>query len=310
MRQLARFELGDQAAHGKAGDQRPAIHTSENHIMISWLKELDRVLRGEATRLSALRHGSIEIRLAGLTAAILILGLIYGACMGCFSLMRVGDLRAAAPDDLILSTIPKQLLATTIKVPLLFFLTLIVTFPSLYVFNAIVGSRLSILPVLKLLIASLAVNLAVLASLGPIVAFFSVCTSSYSFTVLLNVVLFTAAGILGLIFLLQTLHRLTVAQSLDDTENGDGSSPEKSVRSLEDLDIENASTLDRIQDHALGRHVKTIFRVWVVIFGLVGAQMSWVLRPFVGDPSVPFSFFRDRESNFFQSVLTDLQNLF
>ena len=104
-----------------------------------------------------------------------------------------------------------QLLATTIKVPALFYLTLLVTFPSLYVFNALVGSRLTLVSVLQLLVASLAVNLAVLASLGPIVLFFSLSTKSYAFIQLLNVVMFSVAGVLGLIFLLQTLHRLTSA---------------------------------------------------------------------------------------------------
>ena len=60
----------------------------------------------------------------------------------------------------------------------------------------------------------------------------------------------------------------------------------------------------------LGHHVKTVFRIWVVVFGLVGAQMSWVLRPFVGDPASPFVWFRPRTSNFFQAVAQTLSNLF
>ena len=49
--------------------------------------------------------------------------------------------------------------------------------------------------------ASLAVNLAVLASLGPIVLFFSLTTKSYPFIQLLNVAMFTVAGVLGLLVL-------------------------------------------------------------------------------------------------------------
>jgi hypothetical protein len=49
--------------------------------------------------------------------------------------------------------------------------------------------------------------------------------------------------------------------------------------------------------------------VWIVIFGLVGAQMGWVLRPFVGNPNLPFAWLRARESNFFQAVFQTLQNL-
>jgi hypothetical protein len=60
--------------------------------------------------------------------------------------------------------------------------------------------------------------------------------------------------------------------------------------------------LEPLEGQVLGPHVKTVFRCWVVLFGLVGAQMGWVLRPFVGDPSLPFTWLRPRGSNFFQGV--------
>src|SRR5947199_302216 len=87
--------------------------------MLTWFYDLDRILRGEATRLPALRRGTVEVPVAGM--------------------------------------------------------------------------------------------LAVLSSLGPIFAFFSVSTTSYSFMILVNVVVFAVSGLLGLVFLLQTLHRLSVA---------------------------------------------------------------------------------------------------
>ena len=59
----------------------------------------------------------------------------------------------------------------------------------------------------------------------------------------------------------------------------------------------------------LDPRVKLIFRVWVVVFGLVGAQMSWVLRPFVGNPHQPFTFFRERDSHFFQAVIDAVRKL-
>ena len=51
-----------------------------------------------------------------------------------------------------------------------------------------------------------------------------------------------------------------------------------------------------------GRHVPFVFSCWMIVFGLVGAQMSWVLRPFIGTPDMPFEWFRARESNFFEAV--------
>src|SRR6266567_8079819 len=98
----------------------------------------------------------------------------------------------------------KQLAASVVKVPMLFLLTLLITFPSLYVFNALIGSRLSLGAMLRLLIAAMSVMLALLSSFGPIVAFFAASTTSYPFMKLLNVIVFAIAGFLGLAFLLQT----------------------------------------------------------------------------------------------------------
>jgi hypothetical protein len=167
-------------------------------MLLRWLRALDQLLRGETTRLSALKSGRLEIPLRGLALLIVLLGVTYGACMGVFALLR-----EAGPEW-------RQLAAAVVKVPALFLLTLAITFPSLYVFNALVGSRLRFLDVLRLLIAGIAVTLAVLASFGPITAFFSVSTTSYPFMVLLNVLMFAIGGLLGLSFLLQTLHRLSV----------------------------------------------------------------------------------------------------
>src|SRR4051812_42129891 len=176
----------------------------QRKTMLHWFRQLDRILRGEATRLSALKTGTIDLSVGGLAIVLIVLGLLYGLCMGVFSVIASGGNNYA------------QLVATTFKVPSLFCLTLLVTFPSLYVFNALVGSRLTVSSVLRLLIAALGVMLAVLASLGTIVAFFSVSTSSYSFMIVLNVVVFAISGTLGLTFLLQTLHRLSDAQEQAD----------------------------------------------------------------------------------------------
>jgi hypothetical protein len=250
--------------------------------MWEWIKHLDRLLRGEATSLPQLQSGTINFPLVGLSIIIIILGAIYGACMGLFAITGSGNGAAM------------QIPASMIKVPALFFLTLVVTFPSLYVFNALVGSRLTFASTLRLLIGSLAIMLAVLASLGPIVAFFSISTTSYQFMKLLNVIVYTISGFLGLAFLLQTLHRISIAQA-----------PANLTKTPE-----NAGALDRISAHVLGPHVKTVFRIWLVVFGMVGAQMAWVLRPFIGRPDIAFTWFRPRESNFFQALFDQILSFF
>jgi hypothetical protein len=277
--------------------------------LLAGFRDLDRILRGELTQVAALERGGIEISPLRISAIIIVLAMVSGACMGTFGLFRMKNPHGW------------QVLASMVKVPLLFYLTLLVTLPSLYVFNALVGSRLSLATVVRLLLASLAVMVAVLASLGPIVAFFSVSTTSYPFMLLFNVVVCGVSGGLGLLFLLQTLHRLS---TLDSRPSGRGfSEPTAEPRPAEGHNPSapapsggghqaqsSAGALDRVDDRVLGKHVKTVFRIWVIVFALVGAQMGWVLRPFIGSPDLPFVWVRGRESNFFQGVLRTLQSLF
>src|SRR5262249_44715430 len=138
------------------------------------------------------------------------------------------------------------------------------------------------------------------------------------FMKVLNVLVFGIAGGLGLMFLLQTLHRLSVAES------GELPMPRcvppqpvtPTVVSAEELvavevvPTDPRSPIDAVPGYILGGHVKTVFRCWAIVFGLVGAQMSWVLRPFIGDPHQPFTWFRPRESNFFENMLVTIGKLF
>jgi hypothetical protein len=269
----------------------------------SW-RLLDRILRGDATRPGELREGRLTFPIGGLSVVGIVLAMIYGAFMGCYSIFRAFDGTTFTGDY-------RQLSASTVKTPLLFFLTLVVTFPSLYVFNALVGSRLTFVSVLKLLIAALGVNLAVLASLGPIVAFFSLSTNSYGFMVLLNVAVFAVSGALGLTFLIQTLSRLQRSQEAADRVAAAQSPAADDIPVLElasaaDIAAAKRATpppgaLDRT-DVGFQRQVRVVFGIWIFVFGLVGAQMGWILRPFIGDPTTEFSWLRRRESNFFEAV--------
>jgi hypothetical protein len=231
-----------------------------------------------------LQTGEIDVPIWGLCVVIDALGLAYGLCMSAFNLSN-----SAGTDAW------KQVLACTLKVPALFLLTLLVTFPSLYVFNAMVGSRLTFRSMARLLVATLAVMLAVLASIGPIVAFFSLTTTSYSFTILLNVTVFGVAGMLGLMFLLRTLHRLAAARAGLELHFA--------------TPVDSVGPLDPSRNIGPDRSVVTIFRLWVIVFALVGAQMAWVLSPFVGHPNQKFVLFRPTGSNFFQGVINNIENL-
>src|SRR3954447_15800921 len=159
------------------------------------LKELDRVLRGEAARPAG--QGP-PVALLPLLAANLLLAAFYGVCMGVYGV-------SGRPEPEF-----RQMLADAVKVPLLFVLTVFVTFPSLYVFTALVGSHLRAADLARLLAAGVGGMLAVLAAFGPIVALLSVTTTSSPFVVLLNVGVFTLAAGFGIAFLTRAVDRTLV----------------------------------------------------------------------------------------------------
>ncbi|PQV65538.1 hypothetical protein B1R32_101280 [Abditibacterium utsteinense] len=261
------------------------------------LRDLDRLLRGDATRLAALKQGKIEVEEGQMPWIIIGLGLFYGLCMGCFALFNKPFADAWL-----------QTAASMAKVPVLFGATLVVTFPSLYVFNTLVGSRLTLQSVWRLLLSALAVMMAVLASLGPIVGFFSISTTNYPFILLLNVAVFSLSGFLGLKFLLHTLHRLMMVLY-------EAKAPAPIVPTVDEFGFPIAGAkeigaLEAVDERAMGANVRQVFAAWVLVFGMVGAQMSWVLRPFISSPDRPFIFFSPRESNFFAAVFEAIVRVF
>jgi hypothetical protein len=259
----------------------------------TWLKEMDEVLRGRKADPHLLAAGTAHISIGPLAIGAILLGMIYGIFMGLYALAT------RTPPSFA------QLFATALKVPALFFLTLVVTFPSLYVFSALLGVRLRPKDTLRLIMVPIAVNLAVLASLGPITGFFTLSTTSYAFMKLLNVFFFGISGVIGLKVLLTMLARLEEAQTRPMVTqpaglqaDGGGSpsqpGPAKPVPQ------------PRPKDRTMAR---ATFQVWVVIYALVGAQMGWILRPFIGTPGLPFQWFRGREANFFLDVARTLGEL-
>jgi hypothetical protein len=251
--------------------------------MIRWLKELDDVLRGHKADRRLLAAGTGHIQITPLIGVSIVLGIAYGVFMGLYAVLG-----RDAPSY-------GQLVASALKVPALFFLTLAVTFPSLYVFSALLGVRLGPKDTFRLILAPIAVNLAVLASLGPITGFFTLSTSNYHFMKLLNFAFFAISGMIGLKVLLSLLSRLEDAQTppLAATQSN-SSGPESGAPASFYREKSNA---------------RTTFQIWLVIYALVGAQMGWILRPFIGAPGLPFEIFRRREANIFVDLVHTMGKL-
>jgi hypothetical protein len=250
------------------------------------LIDTDQLLRGMFTRKEELSQGRLHVSLRTLLSIALALGAVYGVSMGLFGLLR--------PEHATW----KQALADAAKVPSLFLLTLAVSLPSLYAFSALANTKLAFGDTLRLLLAAIAVNLALLASFSPITAFFTVSTTSYPFMVLLNVAFFALSGFVGLAFLRKALHSIfnggpppPTTLAFDEHEN----EADRAVR----LTVERARWNEWRRSVARPRR---IFVCWFVIYALVGAQMSWILRPFIGTPGLEFELFRPRHGSFFEAI--------
>jgi hypothetical protein len=258
----------------------------------SLLHTLDRVLRGTFLHDESLARGQIDVPVRRLVGLGLLLGAIYGVALGCFAAFR-------GADQAVL-----QIMASAAKVPLLFLLTLVVTFPSLYVFAALQRLPLDVHSTMRLLLIAILVNLAVVASLGPVFAFFAASTKSYAFMILLNVAFFGLGGVLGFLVLRRATRAMFAPMS------GASALPVPPPVDAAGAGVPPALPPSRTAANAAHDQARRVLRTWCLVYGAVGAQMGWLLRPFLGSPDLPFTLFRPREDNFFLGVVRALRQLF
>ncbi len=54
----------------------------------------------------------------------------------------------------------------------------------------------------------------------------------------------------------------------------------------------------------------TLLYVWILLFGFVGTQLAWTLRPFFGSPGMKFSLYRDIDGNFYAEIFRTIGHFF
>src|SRR4051794_8272980 len=145
-----------------------------------------------------------------------------------------------------------QLLYSGVKVPMLLLVTFCLSLPSFFVLNTILGVRGDFGYVLQALIATQAGLTVILSSLAPFTAFWYVSVADYNAALMFNAAMFGVASFAAQ-WMLRRFYRPLVARN--------------------------------------ARH-RLLLRGWLVIYAFVGIQMGWVLRPFVGVPGRPVTFFR------------------
>jgi hypothetical protein len=168
----------------------------------------------------------------------------------------------------------RQATASAMKVPMLLLLTLGVCFPAIVVSTLLCGIRLEVMQILRLFVLVLALHAVILVSAAPIIAFFGI-GSDYHFLKLLNVGLFAASGLFSMI----VLRAATVQVAWVASRSGAAAS--------------------------------NLFLGWVVLYGFVGCQMAWLLRPFIGSPGLPFEFLRRKTGglSFYSAVVVSVAEL-
>lgn len=145
-----------------------------------------------------------------------------------------------------------QVLYSAAKVPLLLLVTFALSLPNFYVINSLAGLREDFPAAIRALLATQAGLTIILCAFAPITLVWYVSFSGYNSAILFNAAMFLVAS--------------CTAQTM----------------------------LRRFYRPLILRHHRHLWmlRLWLFIYAFVGIQMGWLLRPFVGDPSLPTSFFR------------------
>ena len=172
----------------------------------------------------------------------------------------------------ILSEQLLQLLFSATKMPLLIGSTVLLSLPSFFVFNLLLGLGDDFANVVRCIFGSLASFALTVVTFAPFTLLFYFVighySASYQWAVLFNALMFAFAA---------------------------AASQWVMWRGYRPLVLKN------------GNHMWGLL-TWVATFAFVGIQMGWTLRPFIGSPVKHISFFRDEPfSNAYLAVIRVIQ---
>ncbi|MGD1895424.1 MAG: hypothetical protein ACFB16_00565 [Phormidesmis sp.] len=167
-----------------------------------------------------------------------------------------------------------QIISSAIKLPALYLITLMICVPTLYFFDILFGSKLNFKQYVVMALTSVAIISVLLFSFAPVILFFLISIQDYNFFLLLNVLVMGLTGCVGV--------RLFY-KGMVDMAGPDG--------------FEQKLRLKLLQG-------------WVVLYGLVGSQLGWTLRPFFGADNEVFQIFRPEiDGNFYAKVFQTIASM-
>ena len=166
-----------------------------------------------------------------------------------------------------------QSLVAGLKVTFLFLSAIIICFPSFFVIQQVLGSKMTLRQMVIIILSGFVLTSSIAFSFSPIVILFQVTGGNYHFLQLLHVAIFVFSGIFGMRLMAEAL--------------------------------KFACEKKDIYPH-IG---VTVFKVWIIILAFVGIQIAWNLRPFLCNKTEDFKLFRKYEGNFYTAIVYSIQQL-
>jgi hypothetical protein len=160
-----------------------------------------------------------------------------------------------------------------IKVVFLFLCTLLICFPSFFIIQQVLGSKMKLRQMMIIVLSGFVLTSVIALSFSPVVIFFQITGGNYHFLQLLHVVIFIFSGIFGMRLIVDALKFACEKRSIY---------PQIGVN---------------------------VFRIWILILAFVGIQLSWNLRPFLCNKNEDFKLFRKYEGNFYTAIVYSVQQL-
>lgn len=174
---------------------------------------------------------------------------------------------------------PEQALFTAIKFPLIILLTTLGTGLLNGMLAPLLGLSINFRQSLQAVLMSFMISGAILGSFSPVVFFViwnspsmsAYASRPYSTIMLLHVALITFAGVAANLRLGQLLQRLSGSVAIS----------------------------------------RRVLFAWLAVNFLLGSQLSWILRPFIGSPNLPVEFLRKNafDGNFYEAVFNAIKQI-
>jgi len=166
-----------------------------------------------------------------------------------------------------------QSIVAGLKVTFLFYSAILICFPSFYVIQQVLGSRMELRQMVFIILSGFVLTSSIALSFAPIVILFQLTGGNYHFLQLLHVAIFIFSGIFGMKLIIDALK----------------------------FACEKKDVYPRIGVN--------VFRIWMIILAFVGIQIAWNLRPFLCNKTEEFKLFRKYEGNFYTAVIYSFQQL-